>query len=332
VKEENLQDLIAEIDRILRQAERALVVSHINPDGDSIGSSLAVAQYLRDLGKEVVLVREDDIPDKYQFLQGADRYPQREEYDPAPSVDTAVVLECPNPDRMGSVADMLGEDTVVVNIDHHLGNTEYGSINWIDLEASSVGEMITRYFVEVGYSMSPATADQLFTAILTDTGRFRFPSTSKHTMEMAGHLIKSGARPHAIASRVYFDMPISTIRLTGRVLNDIEYYDDDRFCFLALTQDKLKESGAEASESEGLVDFVLYGRGVRAGALLKEVDANTTKVSLRSVKEIDVSKVANTFGGGGHINAAGCTLEMPMDQAREEILDLLRQADNGRKD
>lgn len=317
-------DAARRIDTALAKARRVLVLSHVDPDGDAIGTQLAMAEYLRSLGKEVVLLRESEVPDKYRFLHGAKDIPLIGELPSQTPFDTAVVLECPTPARMGRGAELIGDATTVINIDHHPANQLDSDVDWLDPGRSSVGEMLFEFFDEVGFQISPEIAEQLYTAILTDTGRFRFSSTSPRTMEIGGSLIRAGADPKKITDLVYHCLPPEAMKLLGRVLNGIEYHDGSRICILTLTRQMLRETQAEMADSEGLVDFTLYGRGVEIGALLKEVEPDVTKASLRSRDGTNVAELAATFGGGGHRNAAGCTIQMPLDEARRELLGMFR--------
>ncbi len=310
----------------LEKATRILVVSHIDPDGDALGTQLAFGNYLKSLGKEVHLVRDSEIPDKYRFLPGVDNIVPANTLPKDVAIDTGLVLECPSLKRAGTAADFLTNGMLIVNIDHHQDSAEYGTVNWIDTKASSVGEMAYEYFQAVGFEIDADVATCLYTAILTDTGRFRFASTSSRTMTIAGELIAHGADPRVICDYVYFDMQPSTMILTGKVLNTVEYHHDGRVCILTLTAAMLTESGASESDSDGLVDFTLFTKGVTTGALLKEIDQNTTKVSLRSCNGVNVAEIASRFGGGGHFNAAGCRVPLPLKEAKEEILKLLREA------
>jgi phosphoesterase RecJ-like protein len=187
--------------------------------------------------------------------------------------------------------------------------------------------MVWSYFKKVDYRITPDVAEQLYTAVLTDTGRFRYASTSETTMCCAGDLISSGALPQKICDLVYYSVAPEAMRLLGKVLNGVEFYHNERICLLTLTKQMLAETGARESDSEGLVDHTLFNRGVVAGALLKEVDANHTRVSFRSNNHIDVSAIAARYGGGGHYNASGCTLSMNVDDARREVIRLLTEAD-----
>lgn len=313
---------------LLREAHNVLVASHIDPDGDALGTQLAFASYLRHEGKHVTLVREAGIPEKYQFLPGIAEIPCIDEFKGNEEFDTAVILECPNVQRIGRASRLISADTAILSIDHHRDNDKFGAINWINTSASSVGEMVYEFFERVGYGIDRNIAEQLYTAILTDTGRFRFSSTSGRTMEIGGKLIEAGANPQEICDRVYFNMSPSTIKLVGKVLNGIEFFHNEQICIITLTRKMLDESGAKDSDSEGLVDYALFTGGVKAGVLLKEIGPGVTKASLRSRNNINVSAIAAQFGGGGHFNASGCVVNLGLDGARSELVNILSEAIN----
>lgn len=316
---------VESIKAIFEAGQRILVASHVDPDGDALGTQLAFAAYLRSLGKEVFLVRDNDIPFKYRFLEGVNDIPGVDTYEHHGLFDTALILECPNLARIGRASKLLNNDVRIVNIDHHRDNGLFGEVNWINAEASSVAEMTVEYFERVGYRITPGVAEQLYTAIMTDTGRFRYRSTSPRTMEIAGKLISAGADPQKICDLVYYNLQPSTMSLIGKVLNSIEFHDSGRICLLTLRQDMLKETGADESESDGLVDYTLFNAGVIVGALLKEIDDRRTKVSLRSKNGINVSAIAGRYGGGGHFNASGCSIMKSLDDTRVELLAILKK-------
>jgi phosphoesterase RecJ-like protein len=306
------------------------VVSHIDPDGDALGTQLAVGQYLRDLGKRVHLLRDSVIPDKYLFLPGIQDIMMASSMPDRISIDTAIVLECPALERIGTAARFLSENVKVVSIDHHRDSAEFGEVNWVDISASSVGEMIADYFQEVGYQPNRDVATQLYTAILTDTGRFRYQSTTAHTMRVAANLIELGADPRHVCDHVYYNLKPTTVKLIGKVLNGVEFHDFGKICLLSLTKEMFASAGAEEFESDGLVDFTMFNKGVIVGVLLKDAPNGSTKLSLRSSDGVNVAEIAANYGGGGHFNAAGCTIAKPIAQARQEILTRLTEALHGR--
>jgi phosphoesterase RecJ-like protein len=319
---------VDEIKEVVTRARRILVVSHIDPDGDAIGTQLAFGAYLRDQGKDVVMTRDGAVPGKYLFLQGVDQLVVASTLAAGSTFDTVVILECPSMQRLGNAARFLRKDTAIINIDHHPDNNLNATVSWLDRTISSVGEMAYEYFRAVGYRLSSATAECLYTAILTDTGRFRFSSTSPRTMTVAGELIAAGAEPRKICDLVYFSMLPSTITLIGKVLNGIEFHLGGKICLLPLTRQMLNESGAHESETDGLVDYAMFSKGVMAGLLVRELDGGRCKVSLRSINGVDVSRIADKFGGGGHFNAAGCIVDRPLAATKVLMIELLTEASN----
>jgi bifunctional oligoribonuclease and PAP phosphatase NrnA len=319
-------DLVARIRETLEKCHHPLVLSHIDPDGDALGTQLAVGAYLESLGKPVVMLRDSDIPNKYAFLPGIERIVRPNGPGQSGPFDVAIVLECPQLQRLGAAARFIGPQTLVINIDHHPDNELEAEISWLDVKASSVGEMMYEYFSATGVELDHSMATQLYTAILTDTGRFRFGSTTPRTLAIAGELVRAGADPREICDRVYFDMDPAVVKLTGRVLSALEYHDHGRICIMPLTQQMLVDTGASVTNTEGLVDYSLFTRGVEAGALFRELETGFTKVSLRSRNGINVAAIAARYGGGGHPNAAGCLVKLPLEQAKQEIVSLLQES------
>lgn len=317
-----------EISAILEESNSVLVVSHVDPDGDALGTQLAFATFLRKNGKDVFLVREDEIPEKYLFLPGLDEIKHIREYHNGIKADAAVILECPKLSRAGNIIQKLNEECRFINIDHHQDNEGFGEINWVDQQASSVGEMVGEYFDAVGYEIDPQSAMQLYTAILTDTGRFRYNSTSARTMEIAGKLIASGADPRIICDQIYYNLPLATIKLVGHALDRAEFVSDNKICILSLTKEDIRKKGARLSDTEGLAEYTLYGKGVELGILLKEGDDGVTRVSLRSRGKINVADLAAKFDGGGHACAAGCSIEKHLAEAKKIILKALTEMTN----
>ncbi|MDF1545104.1 MAG: bifunctional oligoribonuclease/PAP phosphatase NrnA [bacterium] len=330
VTEQNIIQLFSRMNETIDSAQTILVASHIDPDGDALGTQLAFAAYLKSIDKQVILVRDGNIPDKYLFLPGVNEIPYTsEEFLDALEFDTAIILECPDPKRIGRTNELLDSSVRILNIDHHLDNANFGAVNWINSSASSVGEMVYEYFAWLGYKINPDVATSLFTAIMTDTGRFRFDSTSARTLQISGELVASGARPQMITDQIYFSMQPQAMKLVGKILNNIEYYFDGKLCVLMMTDDMLKETGASRHDSEGIVDFTLFTKGVDAGLFIKEDSENSVKASLRSRDGVNVASIAGTFGGGGHFNAAGCTIELPIETAKSRLLELFGEVFNG---
>ncbi len=315
-----------ELKKIIDNSSRVLVVSHVDPDGDALGTQLAFARYLKDIGKDVTLVRQCDIPEKYHFLDSVLEIPHFENMPKDLSFDTAIVLECPDFKRIGLAGCWITENTTMVNIDHHRDNDLQATLNWLNIKASSVGEMIYEYFEEINYAIDKDVAVCLYTAILTDTGRFRYNATSQRTHEIAGKLIALGVIPQKVCDEIYFNMKPTTVILLGQVLNKIEFYHEGKLCLLTLTKEMLSNAQAESAESDGLVDHTLYSKGVEVGLLLKEFSDSQTKVSMRSRDSINVSAIANSFNGGGHFNASGCLIEKSLEDTKKLLIEIIKEA------
>lgn len=316
---------VKQLNSIIESAQKIMVISHMDPDGDSLGTTLAFGAYLKSLGKEVYMLRDGEIPHKYHFIAHLKEVIDASNCKKEIAIDTAVILECPNVERIGVASKCVDENVRIINIDHHRDNDIFGEINWINTSASSVGEMAYEYFERVGFDFDKAVAEQLFVAIMTDTGRFRYGSTSGRTMEIAGKLIDKGINPQKITDSVYYNMKPSTMTLTGKVLNNIKFLSDNRGCILSLDLKSLQETGADMTEADGFVDFTLFSKGVQVGAFVKELSESRTKVSLRSKDSINVAEIAARYGGGGHFNAAGFSLELNINDAIEKVTDLLNE-------
>jgi len=323
------QAIHRDIKDLITTARSILISSHMDPDGDSLGSQLAMRRYLTDLGKSVKIVNQGEISEKYKFLPDIGRVIPVDKYDNGDTFDLVVIFECPEPERTGDVIGLVGKTTKIINIDHHPDNTGYGDIVHVRPEASAVGEMLAEYFIDDGYDIDGDTATQLYTAILTDTGRFRFNSTGCRTMEIAGLLIDKGADPRRISDNIYYSFSESTLHLIGRVFSNARLFDDGKICLIALDQKTLRENNFNSADTEGMAEYSLFGKGVVVGGLLKEVAEGKTKVSLRSRNVIDVCEVAHRYGGGGHSNASGFFIELPLEAAHDKILSDLKELVNG---
>ncbi len=320
------QEILATVSR----AENILVSSHEDPDGDSIGSQLAFARFAKSFGSKVTLINQGKIPGKYLFLPGIAGILNVDDYSGPVDFDLAVIFECPTRERLGKVSDFLRKEVPVINIDHHPDNSLFGKISLVNSRASSVGEMLVEFFDVTGQAIDKEMAINLYAAILTDTGRFRYNSTTRRTMEIAGLLIEKGADPREICDRIYYAMPPSLIRLTASALANINFYEQGKICLMQVDRKMLEQSHSDYSDLDGLADYTLYGNDVLVGGLIKEIEKGRTKVSLRSRGRVDVSRIAHKYGGGGHHNAAGFAVNMPIESVSEVLLEDLRKMVNGK--
>ncbi len=304
---------------VLRRGERFLVCSHSRPDGDAVGSMLAMGMLLGQMGKRADLYTADRIPLIYRTLPGADAIQTAlRVHGP---YDAAILLECDGLDRTR----LRGlEEFFLVNIDHHLSGRPYAHVNWIDCEAASVGELVHRLVKAAGATVTPQMATCLYTTVLTDTGGFCYGATKASTFELARDLALAGADPIAIAQEVCFSTPTSKILLLGAALNNLKR--EGRLAWLWVTHQDMVRTCAVEEDCEGIVNFALCISGVKAAVFLRELPERRFRLSLRSKGSVNVAAIAERLGGGGHQNAAGCTLDGPLQNALNAILTELRPA------
>ena len=300
-------------DRLLN-GTRFLITSHARPDGDSLGSQLALAEALTRLGKEVRLVNADPPPARYAFLPGAAAIEVADSVDDG--ADTVVVLEC---GALGRTEVSGLDDRFILNIDHHTGNARYGAVDWLDESACACGELVFELIEVLGAELTPSIATNVYVAILTDTGSFRHANITARTFDICRRIADAGVDAAAVAARVFNNGSLGRLRLTGRLLDRMELEEDGRIAVLAVDEALLRETGCEPDDLEGVVNLPLAAADVKAVILLKQA-GTALRVSLRSKDDIDVRRVAVSFGGGGHRNAAGLTIEDPTPGVRPRLV------------
>lgn len=307
----------------LRSGSRYVLTSHINPDGDAVGSALGLARLLHSLGKGAVVWLHDPVPAIYEPIPGSDRIHSGGEPPPGfpESFDDAILLECPRFDRCG-LDDPLSE-LRLVNIDHHLGNEQYGEVNWVDSAAPSLGEMIYRLGKAMLVDIDDTTAAILYMTLVTDTGGFRFANSTARAFDAAARLVEEGAQPELVSQWIYDNQPEARVRLLAEMLSTLEIHAGGRVASVVLTPEMFERAGANASHAEDLIDVPRSISGVDALTLLKEKGDGMIRVSLRSRGDIDVEAIARLHGGGGHHNAAGFTQEDSLDNLRREMVGAL---------
>ena len=298
-----------------------VLTSHSRPDGDAIGSQLAMAYALRALGKQVRLVNRDPVPPQFESFPGVNDIELRPIVEGA--FDAAIVMECSDLSRTG-VAGF--EKYFVINIDHHPGNTMYGAINYFDDSAAACGEMVFDVIATLGVPFTSEIATHLYIAILTDTGGFHFSHITPKTFEIARRCTEAGAQPEAIARAVYDSSTLGRLRLMGAVLHQLELGVDGRLAVAHLSLELLKETGSTLEDSDGLINLPLTVKDITAVAFFKEIAPADYRISLRSKGNVDVNVVAAKFGGGGHKNAAGCSIQGVYADVRRQVVAELEKA------
>jgi len=309
-------ELLARIRAEVSRGRRFLLASHARPDGDAVGSALALAFALRALGKQAHVVSRDPVPAPFLPFPGAAEIEvtDRAEGD----FDAAFLLECGDASRPG----IAGLDRYrLVNIDHHPGNTTYGAINWFDETASACGEMVLELIDALGVPLTTPIATNIYLAILTDTGSFRHSHITARTFEMCRRAVEAGVDPAAVARQVYDTGSLGKLKLTGALLARMRLEADGRLAVLHLDDGLLRECGATYDDTDGLINLPLEAGQVEAVAMFKTVDGpGELRVSLRSKGDVDVRAVAERHGGGGHRNAAGFTLAPPPADAQVRVV------------
>ncbi len=301
-------------EEILRR-ERFLLTSHARPDGDSIGSQLAMAYALDALGKQVRLVNADAAPDHYREFPGLSRIEIGARCDA--EADALIVMECSDLTRTG-VAGL--ERHYIINIDHHAGNRMYGALNWFDESAAACGEMVFDLIRALGVSLTREIATHVYLAILTDTGSFHHSNITPRTFDICRQTVEAGVNPAAMARRVFDSNSFGKLKLIGALLNAMELTDHGRLAVLAMDDDMLAACGCTHNDTEGVINLPLTAREIQAVVFFKVVASGDVRVSMRSKYDVDVRLVASEHGGGGHRNAAGFTVPGPLAEVRPRII------------
>ncbi len=315
---------LAHILRQLRQADSFLITSHINPDGDAIGSVAAMGHLLQALGKtDIECVLSDPVTPLYSTLPGTDRI--RQSLDTARAFDLAIILDVAQWERVGDAARYIAPAAKTIILDHHLEAHPAGDMTFIDTSYAATGEIIVELFLEAGIPFSREAAECAYVAQVTDTGGYRFSNTSARSHRLAAVLVETGIDVAGINQRLYDVISEPRIELLKRVLERRAYCHDHRVASSYLESTDLIETGASGSDMEGLVNYMRNIEGVQIGILFREVDEQTSKVSFRSCEKFNSASFLRAFGGGGHAAAAGATLNMPLKQARHDVMDCLRK-------
>jgi phosphoesterase RecJ-like protein len=303
---------------LIESKRRFAITSHIRPDGDSLGSSLGLFWLLRALDKEVEVIMRDDVPHAYAKLPGAEMVRVTPRVDRV--YDAVFVIECSDITRPGLV-DL--EKQLVVNIDHHSTTALFGDINWIDSTASAVGEMIYNLCKALGVRVTREIAECVYTALITDTGSFHYSNTSERTFKVASELVRAGVKPAKVSQNVFANYPWSKIELMSGVLSTVRRDPTGRVAWLVQTQAAQEHANATDEDGDGFVNYPMSCGEVEACAFFKETAPGVYRVSLRSKCDVNVARIAEEFGGGGHRNAAGCTFKGSWEEAEREVVRML---------
>jgi phosphoesterase RecJ-like protein len=315
-----MSELDAVVDRV-RTGHRFIISSHQRPDGDAIGSAMAAAFALRAMGKQADVVFDAPPPHFLQPFPGVDELRVATQVDH--TYDAAIIMECGALDRTG----VTGLDrSPVLNIDHHLGNTRYGHVNWVDESAAACTELVFTLVERLGAPLTREVATHVYLGILTDTGSFHFSHITPRTFEIARRCVEAGADPQWIARTHYDSSTIGRVKVFGAVLDRMQLDASGRVAILTFTEAIAAAAGATYDDTEGLINFPLTVKDIQAVALFKEMTDGGWRVSLRSKGDVDVRAIATQFGGGGHVNAAGCTAHGELSDLQRRFQHLLAEA------
>jgi phosphoesterase RecJ-like protein len=310
---------LAEIAALLRAKQRFVVISHVRPDGDALGCTLAMGLCLRQLGKDVQMWNDDGCIERFQFLPGASLLQQPP---PEPvAFDVAIMLDTAVKDRGGRGVRAVKSAEHWINIDHHVSNPRYGDLNFIDTTAPATGQILFELFRAGELPVTYEMADNLFVAISTDTGSFQYPNTTARTYEIGAELVRMGVKVGALSQKLYESHPRRRLELLKAMLNVMRFTSGDRVASFALSLATARDAGAKPEDTEGLIDHIRSTEGVIVAAFFEELEDGLVRVSLRSKDpRADVCQIAMAFGGGGHTLAAGLRMRGTLAEAQEKLL------------
>jgi phosphoesterase RecJ-like protein len=318
--------VLKKIIEAIRDGRTFCVVGHIRPDGDCVGSQLALALALQNEGKQVTCWNEDPVPDKLRFLDSQKMFelPRL-----GRKFDCVIATDCASFERLGRVRDGIGERKLFINIDHHTSNTRYADLNWVSSKEPSTGELIYRLLKAANWPITRPIADCLFTAVSTDTGSFQYATTTPATFNVASHLVERGADLDRISQEVYQSYPLARVQLLRHVYNKFHLTHDHRTAYFWLKKRDYTRTGAGRDDSEGLIDHIRAIEGVVVACVFEEMEPELTRISLRSKSgEVDVNQIAGQFGGGGHPAAAGARIPGKPLAVQRRVLNAVKKALN----
>jgi len=312
----------AEVIELIRSAQRFLLLAHLYPDGDVLGSQLGLGLSLRAAGRRVAFACQHPVSDPFQFLPGAGEVQQWKEGHGG--YEVVVTLDCPDPSRVGRLLDGCRQpDTRILNIDHHGDNRRYGDVNWIQQGAAATGEMVFDLIEAAGLPLTTEVAVNLYTAIVADTGSFHYSNTTPKTFRTAARLVEAGVEPARVAIQLYETRHLAGLHLLGRILQQVETNGDGTIAWVVI--DRGQTASPDLLEAEDFITYPRSLRTVKVAVLFREL-AGEVKVSLRAKGEVNVARIAARFGGGGHPNAAGVLLKGNLAEAKARVLGAVREA------
>lgn len=302
----------------LKESKKIGITCHISPDGDSLGSSLALMQGLLNMGKNAYIISKESLPETFDYLPYSNKINKELSY-VLDDTDTVIVLDCGNIERINANIDIEERSYTLINIDHHISNDNYGDLNYIDTKAAAVAEIVYELLNILNVPIDKNIASCLYTSIVTDTGSFRHSNTTRLTHKIAGDLIATGIDFSEIHRKIFENMSFERLKLHGKIIDNIHLELNKRLCIMELTKEMLREYDIEKSDTSDIVNIGTQIDTVEVAVLLKESD-DMTKVSLRSKHKVDVRKIAEMFNGGGHIKAAGFSTSKSLEEIKTILI------------
>ena len=312
----------------IKRNKHFLITTHTNPEGDALGSELALLFLLDKLGKRAVIANEDEVPYEYSFLPGAKRINKFKEALKAIDFDCSFILDCSDLKRCGDICSLNLVNKPIINIDHHISNEKFGDINWVEPYASACAELIYKLYKELAIPFDKDTATLLYTGIMTDTGSFHYSNTTSFTHKIASDLLKHKLDVPQIYNKIYGSIPYSDVQLLTRILPSMNLLCDGKIAWFQIKRSILKNRKITFDLTEHILTFGRSIRDVEVVVLFKENPdtLNSVRVNLRSHGKVDVNKVARAFGGGGHKTASGCTIHGELNSVRKAVLKKIKES------
>lgn len=302
----------------IEKSKRIAVISHINPDGDNLGSLLAMGISLEKLGKEVKFIKSDSIPENYMFLPNIEKIETVKENND--TIDLLIVLDCSDIERLGENKFLVDKSDVVINIDHHISNSEFGDINIVMPEISSTGEIVHYILDNLNYPINKDIATLIYVAISTDTGRFTYQGVTGKTHESVARLYNYDIDSYDINKKLYQNRSLSQTQLFIKAISQMSFYNNATIGIVKITQRMIDEVGGKPEDAEGIVEFIRDTDSIEVAGVLKEVDDNIVKISLRTKGIVDANIICSAFNGGGHSRASGATVEASLENTENMLI------------
>lgn len=308
--------MINQIKHIIADGKSFLITTHIDPDGDAVGSVFSLYWVLKYLGKETQVYLRDEVPYRYQFLPGPEHVVHEL---PMRMYDALFVLDCGNLFRTGDGYEKIMGMGTIVSIDHHETNDFFGAVNYVDAGASSTGELLYRLYKSMNIPLSGDIAVNLYTAVFTDTGSLRYDNSSPVAYDICREMVEAGVKPASVSQMVYESHPKERFLLLGEVLGTIQTLDGGKVAIAHVTDDMFKKTGTKREHTDGFSEYIREIKGVEVAIFMRQTGKKRYKISMRSKGTVDVARICSGFGGGGHRNAAGCSIDGDISDVKEQL-------------